>query len=207
MTMVVSVKPKAGRLATGSYQPISPIHSSNPEDGVFLSQPPTGVNLPLTGGLPMPDDRTQTLYQHPNARLFNTATQVVFRPTTTQAASQNTALVTTFQSSDRTSQVRSIAPYEKGKFFKHTITPLIKTQFGADGAKDSNTAFHPHQKKTIPRSRPSNPVSGERTATNSFFTRGNIWTDPNNSFMAGKLNATGQGHGSGRWNTIKKGVV
>lgn len=41
----------------------------------------------------------------------------------------------------------------------------------------------------------------------SFVSRNNNWYDPNNSFVAGKHSPGGADVGTGRWSTIKRGVV
>lgn len=48
--------------------------------------------------------------------------------------------------------------------------------------------------RTAPRVRPA-----------SFVSNGNHWFDPHNSFVKGAT--TIAGHGTGRWNTVKKGVI
>lgn len=49
------------------------------------------------------------------------------------------------------------------------------------------------------------PIKQHRTPPPSFMSAGNIWSDPNNSFVAGHHTPAGQGHG--RWAVVKKGVV
>lgn len=58
------------------------------------------------------------------------------------------------------------------------------------------------------------PVAGglgknalNRTPPPSFMSRNNLWQDPNNSFMAGRTSPGGNDTGTGRWSTVKRGVV
>jgi hypothetical protein len=48
-------------------------------------------------------------------------------------------------------------------------------------------------------------LANPRTPPPSFNSYGNHWSDPHNSFVAGRT--TIAGHGTGRWNTVKRSVV
>lgn len=51
----------------------------------------------------------------------------------------------------------------------------------------------------------TSPTKQHRTPTSSFVSRGNLWSDPNNSFIDG--HHTPAGSGVGRWGIVKKGVI
>lgn len=199
--MVTSVPPKAGRLATGSYGP-SPIIGN-----VFKRVTSADSGLPVIGGVSMPNDRTTTVYRHPNARLRNTATQVNYVAKTNGVATLPGQVENSLQPDGKTFQVREIGPHEHGKFWRTTQTPVIKTQFGASGRKSSDTAFHPKAKIIIDHNQPVSQIAGERVNVPSFTTNNNLWADPNNSFLNRRTNTNGQGQGTGRWNTTKRSVV
>jgi hypothetical protein len=187
----MNIAPKAGRLATGAYTPESPIKG----DRWGQRQDPNMLPA-VVGGIRMPDDRTATVYGNPLSGSFNTATQPVLAPTTT-----NNMIIF------HPDNVPEIGPHERGTFFKaKAFIPVEKTQFGAS-AEPSDTAFH---RVPVVRNAPPIPQSakaGERTSALSFTSRGNNWFDPNNSFLQGVAQAATGNKGVGRWGTVKRGVV
>jgi hypothetical protein len=46
-----------------------------------------------------------------------------------------------------------------------------------------------------------------RTPPASFATHGQMWSDPNNSFIAGRTQTTNGGTGAGRWAVVKRGAA
>jgi hypothetical protein len=190
MTMIVTIRPKRGRVVQGSIFPLSPVLNET---------------LPSQGGLVMPADRTSTVYRHPNARQKDVSTHQNTTAQIQQAANSTTLVDTIPQNENTQHAVQEIGPHERGKFFPTKIIPVHKTQFGADGSKQSNTAFHKRPQEIIPRSM---PVSAVRAARHNFYpsfvTNNNLWGDPNNSFLGGRHNSLGQGNGSGRWTVTKR---
>jgi hypothetical protein len=199
--MVVSVKPKAGRLASGAY-----ISSRKIVGSPFPETPITDDSLPVQGGIVMPSDRTTTVYRNPNYHLRDTATQMRTTPLVQQGG-DSTTLVTSLPIKGQSHEVMEIAPHEKGKFFPTKVTPINKTQFGASGDKTSNTAFHPHPSEIIPRTLPVSSMRARKQFYPSFVTNNNLWADANNSFLNNRANPLGNGFGSGRWDTTKRSVV
>lgn len=200
--MIVSIKPKAGRLATGAYRARSPI-GGHP----FPASPVTDDTLQVQGGLVMPSDRTATVYKNPNSNFKDTATH---QNTTAvmQVAANPTHLTETLVNDGDQHSVPEIMPHERGKFFPNKVTPVNKTQFGADGKKDANTAFHPKKTDVVERSQPVSAMAiAENEFLPSFPSNNNLWVDPNNSFLRNRANPLGNGSGSGRWETTKRSVV
>lgn len=62
------------------------------------------------------------------------------------------------------------------------------------------------QVKPIPVAGGLDKSANPRTPPPSFFSHGQQWYDPHNSFIKGATTASA-GHGTGRWNIVKKGVV
>jgi hypothetical protein len=113
----------------------------------------------------------------------------------------------------------------------------FKTTFGAGQSMPTDSAFRHnpgamYTHKTKPKPGPAHeavkvsvpnrtiarvpkplPVSGglrsapNRTPPPSFVSRSNMWYDPNNSFVQGRVSAGGGGTGTGRWGVVKRGVV
>lgn len=193
MTMIVTIAPKRGRVIRGNVFPISPVLNDS---------------IPSQGGLVMPPDRTSTVYQHPNARLRDTATQQNVTAQIQQAANSTTLVDTIPQNENEQHAVQEIGPHERGRFFPEKIVPVNKTQFGASGDKQSNTAFHKRPQEIMPRSK---PISAMRAGRHNFFpsfpTNNNLWADANNSFLSNRANPLGNGYGAGRWAMTKRGVV
>ena len=193
MINAVNVAPKKARVLTNRK--------------VFPVTPRTADNLTVQGGLFMPEDRTMTVYRHPNWAQKDTATQ---QPVTAlqQQGGNSTQLVATIpDDAFGTHSVPEIQPHEKGTFFSRKVVPVQKTQFGASGDKSSDTAFHPRKKDV---QSPPIVASAMMTATKKFLpsfpSNNNLWSDPNNSFLGGRHNTAGQGSGVGRWKTTKVGA-
>lgn len=112
-----------------------------------------------------------------------------------------------------------------------------RTVFGASATMATDTAFnhnptanYKHTKKPSPgvaieavkksalvRSMATmthNPSPGgglksgtKRIPVPSFHSKNNLWSDPNNSFLAGQTNIASGQVGTGRWGIVKQGVV
>lgn len=192
----MQLTPKPGRLATGAYVEASPIKGSvfgsRPRDNAFYNP----------GGLFMPQDRTQTDYTSPISDFHNTATNREVVALTRKGDQSHTLVRPTGHGTVE------IGPYERGTFMKANITPINKTQFGADKNSRSDTAFHPAPPKHLPRVVPQSEIQGERTKADSWRSHGNQWNDKNNSFYNKAPSVTNPGtHGKGRWQTVKKGAA
>ncbi len=88
----------------------------------------------------------------------------------------------------------------------HTVRPRPKSAVEAvkRNIGPSARTFGVH----VPEAKPgtsTSPTKQHRTPPPSFISSGNLWSDPNNSFVAGHNTPAGQGHG--RWALVKKGVV
>lgn len=107
--------------------------------------------------------------------------------------------------------VPEISPHEKPSFFTRKVTPLVKTQFGANASgRKSDTAFHPQKKVHISpvRARSAVPTEKvEKSKVPSFHSSSNLWSTQNHSFSKGAVNPLSGRAGMGRWATVKKGVV
>lgn len=71
--------------------------------------------------------------------------------------------------------------------------------------KTASVRTFARQNNPLPKGGGVNPRQQHRTPPPSFVSRGNLWYDPNNSFIAGST--TTAGSGTGRWGVVKKGVV
>lgn len=71
--------------------------------------------------------------------------------------------------------------------------------------KVATTRTFVHVDNPLPVNGGVNPKQQHRTPPASFVTKGNLWSDPNNSFIAGQT--TVAGNGAGRWEVVKTGVV
>jgi hypothetical protein len=101
-----------------------------------------------------------------------------------------------------------IQPHERNTLPHRKIFGVYHTVSGASRAMPSDTAFHRNPPKENPK-----PVAQPQTYTlrlaraiPSFVSRNNLWVDPNNSFLHGHTNVSGD-RGRGRWSTVKKGAA
>jgi len=83
---------------------------------------------------------------------------------------------------------------------------------GASKTMVSDTPFHRPIVKVKAKPQPSGvkeAVHISKSSMPSFRTNGNLWYDPNNSFVKGRQQAggTGNGPGVGRWQTVKRGAA
>jgi len=138
-----------------------------------------------------PIPMSQVLLSMPHERNTNSASGTKKKPNpyrTAFGASMTMATDTAFEKNP-------------GANYKHTVRqkpqPAIEAvkvhsrdgrSFGVDNYAHSPSA-------TV------SPTKQNRTPPASFVSRGNIWYDPNNSFIAG------QDGGVGRWHMVKRGVV
>jgi hypothetical protein len=202
MTMMVRIKPKPGRLASGAYKKISPIRGD-----CFPVSPVNDNAMPVEGGIRMLDDRTATVYRYPNSTARDTATQQKVAAMQMVAAN-STILTPTVQGKDNSHNIPDIGPHERGKFFNDKVIPQTKTQFGASNDKASNTAFHPKKQPILPRPPLSSSARiARKDFLPSFESNNNLWSDQNNSFLSNRANVSGAGLGSGRWAITKRSVV
>jgi hypothetical protein len=107
--------------------------------------------------------------------------------------------------------VPEISPHEKPSFFTRKVTPIIKTQFGANASgMKSDTAFHPQPKNVVKRTfAVSSPPTEKipKSETPSFNSSSNLWGSQNHSFSTGAVNAISGTPGKGRWSITKRSVV
>lgn len=71
--------------------------------------------------------------------------------------------------------------------------------------KSASVRTFAHEDNPLPVKGGVNPKQQHRTPPASFVSSGNIWSDPNNSFIAGQTTIAGQG--VSRWGIVKKGVI
>jgi hypothetical protein len=173
-------------------------------------------------------NRVQTKPLHPNLGQYNNATIPLCPAMIVGSSNDNTNLQPVAPS-----RVVLVMPHERNTNSApgvHKKPATYRTAFGASRSMPSDTAFQRDKKGTYkrqakPKPKPAHeavkvnaptrtfakakaptlPQIGHRTPPPSFVSRGNHWYDPHNSFVAG--HTTIAGHGTGRWNTVKKGVV
>lgn len=185
---------RPGRLATGAFHTSSPIKGN-----VFRQSASQRIDKATVGGIRMPDNRTTTVYGHPLANNFNTATQVDVQAQT----SHNGHL-------SHPSDVLLIQPNERsilGASGRKKVVPTDKRQFGAGTDAKADTPFHRNPATTVAPSEPPSATAGERTAAKSFESTVNNWHDPNNSFITGTTSPGTGRTGTGRWQITKKGAA
>jgi hypothetical protein len=215
MSQVVpnGVKPKAGRLATGSYFgtekiPIKGDPFTRRSAGFQEQQ--HGSGLPGQTNVRMSNDRINGTVStgHVIGTMRNTSTQPRIGTVSTQAGSNNTRAARNLTHGGRTGKNLILMPHEHGNFFLRKPQPIVKTQFGASKSDAADTSFHPIVKHVYNPPMNKTPVAGERTAATSFVSRNNNWFDANNSFVQGQPQvANNNRDGVGRWHTTKRGVV
>lgn len=220
MTMVATTK-KSGRFlpASGKGKNVGRIAGGQTSavppggTGVFGRRPYANPLPPtvVVGGL---IDKLQQKNPAATAGLPHPFDGPNYRPTATQpqlpatVATNNVPGQKVFSAS-----VQKITPTDRGTFFTlQTNVPLIRTVGGANkSGPKSNTPFHPNPPKRL-----APQVGGAQVETTkvvnstkppSFSSYGNIWQDPNNSFIKGQPSAAGGGVGSGRWQTTKRSAV
>lgn len=185
------IPPKPGRLATGAYSSESPIKGE-----VFKGNVRTQTSdLPVVGGLAMPNDRRLTVYASPMIKHFDTATLPV-RP----------AIVTYYNVNNYTpATLPEIQPHTRTRLMHPgKMRPIVKDpQIG----KKSNTPFHPQAQPVarIPRFRTERETA--QLSRVSFPSFNNLWNNPNNSFYHGEAQVGSGRIGRGRWNTTKESAV
>lgn len=104
----------------------------------------------------------------------------------------------------RTMPVDSAFQHNPNANYKHTVRnrPLPAHEAVKKTASERTFA---RPANPLPKGGGVNPSQQHRTPPASFVSRGNLWYDPNNSFIAG--HTTTSGSGVGRWSIVKKGVV
>jgi len=151
-------------------------------------------------------DPASTTFRHPfdGANYRSTATGI---KTTPVATYNNTQLIPTLRS-----LFPEIQPHERGTFFRKKVPVVVKTQFGANktGVKP-DTAFHTVKKLAFSHPAAHSTLDStklvNRTKPASFMSTGNMWQNPNASFISGKSNPLDMRKGVGRWALVKKSVV
>lgn len=88
--------------------------------------------------------------------------------------------------------------------YKHTVRALPRPAVEAVKRVAIERTFA-RAHNPLPVSGGVNPRQQHRTPPPSFVSRGNHWNDPHNSFVGGHTTIAGMG--TGRWNTVKKGVI
>lgn len=188
----MDIAPRAGRLGSGAY-----FDGATPIEGdPFGDEHRDYSPFEVEGGLKMPDNRTLTLYAHPQQGRRNVTKQEVFAPATIFYTEQVSV-----------GEAPNIQPHEKGTFFALKHASLGATKFGAAGSETSDTAFHRNPRRELPRPVPRSAIDTAHVFAVSFHSQNNLWGDKNNSFLGGVRSPSTGRIGVGRWNIEKKGVV
>jgi hypothetical protein len=205
--------PKKGRLGSGAYWPRGVPISTNvfgPNNAAPATPTPTA---PRIFGTPSNAGNNTQFGQnrvtsgegatHPNA-----GCQSIAQQNAVPAAQLDG---TTFQMLAPTQKNPVIQPHERNKLPTKKIRGPHYTASGATGVMQSDTAFHPNPPAQAPRNdiHPQTDVLKVSQAKRapSFFSRNNLWVDPNNSYLGGIANPVNGQTGQGRWSTIKKGAA
>jgi hypothetical protein len=174
---------------------------------------------------------------NPNRGQYNLSTLPLAPPETVSSGVDNTNLTPTLtlkafqplQMPHERNGNSASGTHKKGLPYKTTFG-ASKTMPTDSAFKHNPSAMYKHLAKPKPGSaieavktfatertvaRPNNPlpVSGglssgsNRVPPASFVSRGNQFTDPNNSFVAGAQSVATARVGVGRWSMVKKGVV
>lgn len=205
--------PKKGRLGSGAYWPAGtpitgnvfgpntqqPVTNSPPAPRPFGSPTNAGNNTQfgqnrVTSGRGLP---------HPNSG---------FNPI--QSSNKVPAFTVTGtgqpQSPYGVNNSPVIQPQERNRLHSRKVFGNYRSASGVNNSLPSDTAFHRVPSKQAPM-----PVTSAQAYTlaivragraPSFTSKNNLWSDPNNSFLAGKTNINGE-TGRGRWSTVKKGAA
>jgi hypothetical protein len=215
--------PKAGKNGTGSQFPDRPKQVPTKPGNAFgrngyQDRTPVqdGVSRPFgdrsnAGVATSPTNRTETAGQHPNAHFFNTGTLPKRVAKVSGGASEGfepvlPAKAILIQPHMRTGigANRSRNLTRRGDY--RTVSGAAPTSPN----RNSNNPFHPEPKRVQAKIMPRPVVEAgkiPRAVQPSFNSTANLWSDPNNSFYEGAVQAATGAMGKGRWSTIKRGAA
>lgn len=180
-------------------------------------------------------NRVQTQALHPNKATYNLSTQplmaalvqssVIDNANLTPIPQQDAKLVMPHERNANSAQVTHKKPLTYRTVFGASKTMAVDTAFDRDPEAQyrrqarpdpkpaTDGVFHNVAERSFARVTKPLPVAGglaksanPRTPPPSFYSHGQQWYDPHNSFIKGATTASA-GHGTGRWNVVKKGVV
>lgn len=220
--------PKAGRLGSGSFFPGKGHHASI-DGNVFGANwdQPARANAASTGArfgdpnqallsttaVGRAANSPPNLAQYPRDSHFQTATynKLSALASGSSGSGNDTSPVGIRQNKD-------IQPWEKTTFSigrANIKRPPFRASGGVNNSFKQDTAFQRKQPKAVAKTPPpanfdTTKVHGaQRPAVGSFQVghSGQMWGDPNQSFIAGVKNSTNGRVGFTRWSTVKRGAA
>jgi hypothetical protein len=206
------VSVKRGRLGSGSYWPKGVPIAGNVfgpnTDQILPNNPPPAVPFGTPGNNANFTRADQgrlggTTFPHPNAG-FNRTTLQNKVPAITRDGDG------IYRNPFGHNPV--IQPHEKNSLPHRKIFGVYRTVSGVSNTLPVDTAFHrvPPKERPKPIVHPqvSIPaVMSSRERPSSFVSRNHLWSDPNQSYLAGRVSPVNGEIGRGRWSTTKKGAA